>query len=321
MAQYTSPSSTTPEPPSITLPDGRKLSYFTFGVTPTPTVPSPPTILYLHSTPSSGLEASHLHPLALSLSLRIIAPNRPGLSTSTPHPTSTLPTTISDLSNLISLISLLHLPPLALLAAHSGAPFALGLATALPQSHIRGLAVLSGTYPPSPASGQRGTHWTPWLVKNLSYYAPALVLSAFDAQLGRLARDTERPELFQEAVLRHMASRPASDLVAMRDGDIKAAVVEGAREGVRFGSGGAMREAMLLGMEWGFRVEDVRLVGRVWLCHGREDGETSVAMAEGVKGRIEGAVLEVVEGEAGIGVVLKRREVALGKLKAWLEEG
>ncbi|KAG8628316.1 hypothetical protein KVT40_004189 [Elsinoe batatas] len=315
MAQYTSPSSSTPEPPSITLPDGRKLSYFTFGITPTSTVPSPPTILYLHSSPSSGLEASHLHPLALSLSLRIIAPNRPGLSTSTPHPTSTLLTTISDLSNLISL---LHLPPLALLAAHSGAAFALGLAAALPASHLRGLAVLSGTYPPSPTAGQRGMHWTPWLVKNLSYYVPTLVLSAFDAQLGRLARDTERPELFEEAVLRQMASRPRSDLVAMEDRGIKTAIIEGAREGVRLGSEGAMREGMLLGMEWGFRVEDVRLEGRVWLWHGREDGETSVEMAEGVQGRIKGAVLEVVEGEAGIGVVLRRREVALEKLKGCL---
>ncbi|KAF4556562.1 Hypothetical protein D9617_1g084400 [Elsinoe fawcettii] len=313
MSQYISPTSSTPEPPSVTLPDGRKLSYFTFGVASSPSNPPPSTILYLHSSPSSGIEASHMDSLAISLSSRIIAPNRPGHSTSSAHPSNTILSTISDLANLISSLTL---PPIAILAAQAGAPFALGLATVLPPERLKAVAILSGTYPASLGSG--GMHWTPWLVKTMSYYAPGMLLHAFDANLGRFARDTERPEVFEQALLRQMVSRPKADLDAMQDESIKKAVVDGTREAVRVSSEGAMREGTLLQMDWGFDVADVKCP--VWMWHGAEDGETPARMAGQVKDRIKGAELEVVDGEAGISVVLKRREVALQTLKAALEQ-
>ncbi|TKX26700.1 alpha/beta hydrolase fold-containing protein 2 [Elsinoe australis] len=308
MSQYTSPSLTTPEIPSITLPDGRKISYFTYGPSATSDNPSPPTIIYLHGFPMSGMEATHLDALAHQKGLRIIAPSRPGYSTSTPSPNFTILSVTSDLSNFLSA---LQISTFAILASSGGAPYALSLATVLAPSRLKGIAIFSGLYPL--ALGSQGMQWSPWLVYQLAYYTPSLLHSAFDAQMGKLARDVEKPERFEHAVMHQMQGRPEVDLDAMKDPGIKSAVIEGAREAVRVTSEGAMREGAVLGMEWGFRLEDVKV--KTWIWHGGLDGQAPANMARAAGEKIPGAEVEVLEKEGHVSVVLKRREMALDWLK------
>ncbi|PNS21152.1 hypothetical protein CAC42_3490 [Sphaceloma murrayae] len=309
MSQYTSPSIATNDgPPSITLPSGRKLVYHTYGVQSPIGGTTPPTILYLHGYPMSGVEASHLDELARAHGLRIIAPSRPGHSTSDTDPNFTIMTVTSDLTNFLSA---LEVTSFAIFAASGGAPYALSLATVLPPSRLKAIAIFSGLYPLS--LGSSGMEWAPWLVLQMSYYTPSLLHSAFDAQIGKLARDVERPDRFEHAVLHQMSGRPKADLEAIQNPDIKRAVIEGAREAVRVSSEGPMREGQLLGMDWGFNLEDVKV--KTFLYHGALDGQVPSRMAQDAAKLIPEAEIEVVEEEGHVSVVLKRREAALDHLK------
>jgi hypothetical protein len=69
---------------TLTLPDGRKLGYAEYGSS------TGQAVIYLHGLPGSRLEAASLHAFGLELGARIIAPDRPGIGWSSPHPGRTL---------------------------------------------------------------------------------------------------------------------------------------------------------------------------------------------------------------------------------------
>jgi pimeloyl-ACP methyl ester carboxylesterase len=69
---------------TLTLPDGRKLGYAEYGSS------TGQAVIYLHGLPGSRLEAASLHAFGLELGVRIIAPDRPGIGWSSPHPGRTL---------------------------------------------------------------------------------------------------------------------------------------------------------------------------------------------------------------------------------------
>jgi hypothetical protein len=110
------PPDTTPQPPkcryrldtegssTLTLPDGRNIGFAEYGSR------TGHAILYLHSLPGSRLEAASYHSLTLSLQVRIIAIDRPGMGWSSPCPQRTLLDFPKDVQHLTEN---LHLEPLA----------------------------------------------------------------------------------------------------------------------------------------------------------------------------------------------------------------
>lgn len=79
---------------TLLLPDGRRLGYAQYGAQ------TGRAVLYLHGHPGSRLEGAHLHDLGLKLGARIIAPDRPGVGWSSPHPGRTLLDHPKDLEHL-----------------------------------------------------------------------------------------------------------------------------------------------------------------------------------------------------------------------------
>jgi pimeloyl-ACP methyl ester carboxylesterase len=79
---------------TLLLPDGRKLGYAQYGSL------TGRAVLFAHGHPGSRLEGAHLHDLGLKLGARIIAPDRPGMGWSSPHPDRTLLDYPKDLEHL-----------------------------------------------------------------------------------------------------------------------------------------------------------------------------------------------------------------------------
>jgi alpha/beta hydrolase fold len=79
---------------TLLLPDGRKLGYAQYGSQ------TGRAVLYVHGHPGSRLDGAHLHDLGLKLGARIIAPDRPGMGCSSPHPDRTLLDHPKDLERL-----------------------------------------------------------------------------------------------------------------------------------------------------------------------------------------------------------------------------
>jgi pimeloyl-ACP methyl ester carboxylesterase len=72
----------TPELHTHTLRDGRTVTYSTCGDTQRDAHP----VLFLHPVQGNAYMALVLHAAAQRLGLRVIAPNRPGVCGSSPHP-------------------------------------------------------------------------------------------------------------------------------------------------------------------------------------------------------------------------------------------
>lgn len=94
---------------TLTLPSGRLLGYAQYGS------PNGTPILYQHGLPGSRLEGIHLHTTALSLNIRIIATDRPGIGLSSPHPGRTLHDWASDIQFLTETLHLSEYAVLVLL--------------------------------------------------------------------------------------------------------------------------------------------------------------------------------------------------------------
>lgn len=156
---------------TIQLPDSRTLGYAVYGLqltspesssqchldaaseaTPNGTIlDSTSTIIYCHGVPGTRLEAYPLHRHALSIGVRIIAIDRPGIGLSS----SKMKRTVLDFAeDVLYLLSHLHIRQVYILAYSGGSPYGLGLAYALasyrgktPYVQLLGLGVVAGLAP------------------------------------------------------------------------------------------------------------------------------------------------------------------------------
>ena len=80
---------------TITLPDGRKLGYATYGS------PTGKTIIYHHGLPGARVEAVHWDAPGKEVGCRIIAVDRPGIGWSDPSPGWTLLSFARDVEELV----------------------------------------------------------------------------------------------------------------------------------------------------------------------------------------------------------------------------
>lgn len=304
-----------PEPQSLALSDGRTLAYASFGADPRASTataaPVTTTVFYFHGFPASRLEAALWHAAALRLNVQLIAADRPGVGLSTFQPARTL---LDWPSDVLALADHLHVERFGVLGASGGAPYVLACAKSLPEARLRAAAVVSGLYPV--ALGTGGMLWEGrMLLWVASRMAPAVAL-LLDASLGKAARNSSKPHVFDEIVMRDMRKRPGVDRKCVEDDEgFRRRFLASVRESFHMGSQGVAWDAKLLGAPWGFGLEEIEIM-KLTLWHGGLDQNSPIGMARRAAEILRGARFQEFEGEGHVSLIVNHMEEILRSLAA-----
>ena len=244
-------------------------------------------VIFCHGWPSSRTMARLTDKAARELGVRIISPDRPGISGSSLHPNRKL----LDWPPFVQrLVDGLDIGEFRVLAVSGGAPYAYATARAMP-NRVRAIAIVSGAIPIVDLPGREGLlplyRWMlalyrtrPQLLRKLFYVARPILSLQLPVQL--------RPLLLKLLMLR------PCDEDSLRDSAAFEAVFESQRRAWRGSTEGVMADAQIYAQAWGFRLEEVRVPVRLW--HGTQDRAFSVHLAEEVARQLLNCQAHFVDG-------------------------
>jgi pimeloyl-ACP methyl ester carboxylesterase len=227
----------------VCLPDGRWLSYASFGN------PSGPLVLYFHGTPGARIEAELIHEEALARGVRLVAVERPGIGRSTYQSGRKILKWPADVANFVSLLGYGE-SPFGIVAVSGGAPYALACEVCMPH-RLTHVAVVAGHTPLD---------------------AP-VVPGNQDARIRRFTRRPRLGNIVSRIGIRMLHRRPESFTNRVGDSwsasdrqlilcnpELKAKFLANMREAVRCGNGGVLTDVRLLGSYWGYQLCNVPVV-------------------------------------------------------------
>jgi len=225
---------------------------------------------------------------ARSLGIRIISPDRPGISGSSMQPDRKL----SDWPSVVErLVDDLGLGDFRILAISGGAPYAYATAVAIPE-RVRAIAIAGGVIPFAELKDFKGL--LPLYRWMLAFYRdrPQLL-----RQLFRLARpflSFRAPVRLRPLLLKMLLLRPC-DAASLRDDAAFEAIFESQRRAWRASAEGVMIDAQIYAQPWGFAIEDVHVPVRLW--HGIEDRAFAVRLAEEIANRFPNCKARFIQKE------------------------
>jgi len=234
-------------------------------------------VIFCHGWPSSRTMAQLTDEPARELGIRILSPDRPGISGSSLQPNRKL----ADWPAIIErLAGHLGLGEFRMLAISGGAPYAYATAAAMPE-RVRAIAIVCGAIPMSELGDSEGL--LPLYRQMLALYRsrPQLLRRLFC--LARPILSLRTPVRFRPLLLKMLMLRPC-DAESLRDAAAFEAIFESQRRAWRGSAEGVMADAQIYAQPWGFSFEDVRIPVRLW--HGKQDRAFSVRLAEEVAKRL-----------------------------------
>jgi pimeloyl-ACP methyl ester carboxylesterase len=234
-------------------------------------------VIFCHGWPSSRTMARLTDEPAHELGVRIISPDRPGISGSSLQHTRKL---IDWPSVVERLVDHLDIGEFRMLAISGGAPYAYATAAAMP-GRVRAIAIVSGATPIAEVGDAEGL--LPLYRWMLALYRtrPHLLRRLFC--LARPILSLRPPVRLRPLLLKMLMLRPC-DAESLRDAAAFEAVFESQRRAWRGSAEGVMADAQIYAHPWGFSIEDVRVPVRLW--HGKQDRAFSVHLAEEVAKRL-----------------------------------
>lgn len=249
----------------IQLHDGAVLAFEQYGdLNGTP-------VIFCHGWPSSRTMAQLANEPAQTLGIRIISPDRPGISGSTMH----FDRKLSDWPAVVErLVDDLGLGDFHILAISGGAPYAYATAVAMPK-RVRAIGVVGGVIPFAELEDFKGL--LPLYRWMLAFYRnrPQLLRQMF--RLVRPFLSIRAPIRLRPLLLKMLILRPC-DAASLRDDAAFEAIFESQRRAWRGSAEGVMIDAQIYAQPWGFAIEDVRVPVRLW--HGIEDRAFAVRLAK-----------------------------------------
>ena len=234
-------------------------------------------VIFCHGWPSSRTMARLTDEPARDLGIRIISPDRPGISGSSLQPDRKL----ADWPRLVERIAdHLGIRDFRILAISGGAPYAYATAAAM-HKRVRAIAIVGGAPPMAELIDPKGL--LPLYRWMLALYRtrPRLLRRLF--YLARPILSLRPPVRFRPLLLQMLMLRPC-DAESLRDAAAFEAIFESQRRAWRGSVEGVMADAQIYAQPWGFAMEDVRVSVRLW--HGKEDRAFSVQLAEEVAKRL-----------------------------------
>jgi pimeloyl-ACP methyl ester carboxylesterase len=234
-------------------------------------------VIFCHGWPSSCTMAQLTEDPARELGVRIISPDRPGISGSSLHPNRKL----ADWPHVVErLLDHLGIGQFRMLAISGGAPYAYATAATMP-GRVRAIAIVCGAIPMAELEDGRGL---------LPLYRWMLALYRSRPQLLRRLFSMARPILalrppvrLRPLLLKMLMLRPC-DAESLRDAAAFEAIFESQRRAWRGSAEGVMADAQIYARPWGFSLEDIRVPVRLW--HGTQDRAFSVRLAEEIAERL-----------------------------------
>ena len=232
--------------------------------------------MFCHGWPSSCTMGQLTDAPARALGVRIISPDRPGISGSSMQ----LDRKLSDWPLVVRrLVDDLGIGEFRILAISGGAPYAYTTAIAMPE-RVRAIAIVGGVIPFAELKNFKGL--LPLYRWMLAFYRnrPHLL-----RQLFRLARpflSFRAPIRLRPLLLKMLLLRPC-DAASLRDNAAFEAIFESQRRAWRGSVDGVLADARIYAEPWGLAIEDVRVPVRLW--HGIEDRAFAVRLAEEMSNR------------------------------------
>jgi pimeloyl-ACP methyl ester carboxylesterase len=234
-------------------------------------------VMFCHGWPSSCTMARLTDEPARELGVRIISPDRPGISGSSLQPNRTLADWPRVMERVLDHVGIGEFRALAI---SGGAPYAYAMAATMPE-RVRAIAIVAGAVPMAELEEARGL---------LPLYRWMLALHRSRPQLLRRLFCIARPILalrppvrLRPLLLKMLMLRPC-DAESLRDAAAFEAIFESQRRAWRGSAEGVMVDAQIYAQPWGFSLEDVRVSVRLW--HGKQDRAFSVHLAEEVAKRL-----------------------------------
>ena len=266
----------------VQLYDGAVVAFQEYGD------PTGTPVIFCHGWPSSRTMAQLADEPARALGVRIISPDRPGISGSTVQ----LDRKLSDWPSLVEqLADDLELGEFRILAISGGAPYAYATAVAMPE-RVRAITVVGGVIPFSELNDFTGL--LPLYRWMLAFYRdrPQLLRRLF--WLARPFLSFRAPIRLRPLLLKMLLLRPC-DAASLRDDAAFEAIFESQRRAWRGSVEGILVDARIYAEPWGFAIEDVRVPVRLW--HGIEDRAFAVRLAEGIANRFPNCKARFIQDE------------------------
>ena len=254
----------------IRLNDGSVVAFQEYGD------PAGRPVIFCHGWPSSRTMAQLTDEPARALGIRIISPDRPGISGSSVQ----LDRKLSDWPTVVKrLVDQLEIGEFRMLAISGGAPYAYATAVAIPE-RVRGIAIVGGVIPFAELKDFEGL--LPLYRWMLAFRRNSPQLLRWSFRMARPFLSFRAPIRFRPLLLKLLMLRQC-DAASLRDDAAFEAIFESQRRAWRGSVEGIMIDAQIYAQPWGFTIEDVRVPVRLW--HGIEDRAFAVRLAEEIANR------------------------------------
>ncbi|MFZ6028492.1 MAG: alpha/beta fold hydrolase [Chloroflexota bacterium] len=257
---------------TINLKDNRILGYAEFG-----DLEGHPVFYFTGGT-ISGIFAQVLHPLALQVGARLIAPDRPGVGWSGFQPGRT----IGDWPNdVVALADSLGIGRFAVVSESGGAPYAAACALKMPE-RLTAAAIVSGISPFDAPNAFEGMSIANRFSALLMQRAPSWLLKAFYWPVVRMSR--RDPEKLHPQLRRSVRGMAAVDQAIAAAPEFQQALLAAFCAAFQQGSRGPVLDIKLCGQPWGSWLQDIHMPVQLW--HGDADRNAPVAMARYLESKI-----------------------------------
>lgn len=260
---------------------GSRLAYEEYGD------PAGEPVIFCHGWPGSRLQGELAHASASQLGLRIISPDRPGISLSQFQAGRT----VLDWPPLVAeLAQSLNLGRYRVLGISGGAPYTLATAWANKAS-VKAAAVVSGAIPLAERTSNEGLFFAyVWL---MAIHRRRPVMIEFLFRMLRPLMWFPVPGALMPMALALQEGGPGKALLRKRNAcEIS---FKAGREAWRTDAAGPAHDGTLYAQPWGFSPGEIRVPVRLW--HGKEDKRFSWKLAEQLASGIPGCATHFVENE------------------------
>jgi len=260
---------------TLNLRSGRKLAYAQYGD------PGGRPLFYFHGWPSSRLQGALLHEVGRVRGLCVIAPDRPGIGESDPHPERTLldwPPVVEELADQLGY------DRFYVLGVSGGGPYVMASSYALPD-RIISAGVICGA-PPLCEVGTAGMMWPYRTALLIRKYAPVLL------DQGLKLADVISHQPHDGPIMRRLlASLGEQDRRAMTVALNYEVITGSFHEAMRSGVAALRVDGDLYSAPWGFDVTAMKKIPQFW--HGGLDKNIPLSLVERYINRIPNAKLVV----------------------------
>jgi pimeloyl-ACP methyl ester carboxylesterase len=265
------------------MPDGRELVYEEYGD------PDGTPVLSFHGGLSSRLDAAPAHDAALSLGVRIISPDRPGMGRSTFQPGRRLLDWPDDVA---ALTAALAIDRFAVMGWSCGGPYA-AVCAARMGDRVTAVGLLSSAVPLDLFGTTKGLSSDDrillFLVRRTPRLASALLrVSIADATETRLYREIRR-------------TFPAVDRAALDERGSMVDAVAFIKESMRQGTAGCLQDYRVFGDPWGFELGEITAPVHLW--EGTEDHTGPPEYRELLLRHLPDAHLSLIPGEGHVSLL------------------